>query len=293
MAGIGPVWGQDINRHRDFVISAYSAVVARADNGGIAVKRDVRYGPHARNVLDIFTPADGAGRERRRGDIVLFVHGGAFVRGSKSSNGHIYDNVCYWFARQGYVAVNVEYRLAQDAPWPAGAEDVAQAADWVAVNLREPGAPPPRIFLIGHSAGGTHVASCLFDPELRRRRPANVAAAVLVSARLRADVHPDNPNAAGVRAYFGEDGALYEQRSPVTWAHCSDVPLMIAVAEYENPYLDLYGAEFFYRASEAREKKPRFVQLMKHNHTSIVAHFNSGEENLGRQIVDFFDDLPR
>jgi acetyl esterase len=28
-----------------------------------------------------------------------------------------------------------------------------------------------------------------------------------------------------------------------------------------------------------------------HNHMSIVAHFNSGEETLGREILDFFQAL--
>ncbi|PLZ00590.1 lipase [Burkholderia sp. WAC0059] len=289
---IGPKWADDINGHRDFVIDVYSPVVARADNAGISVRRDIAYGAHGRNMVDVFTPADGPERRRRHGDIVLFVHGGAFVRGSKSRNGHIYDNVCYWFARQGYVAVNVEYRLAHDAPYPGGAEDVARAADWAVTNLREPGAPAPRVLLVGHSAGGTHVATCVFDPAFRARPVANIGAVVLVSARLRADVHPDNPNAAGVKAYFGENAGLYEERSPVTHAHCADVPLMIVVAEYENPYLDRYGAEFFHRASQARAIKPRFVQMKGHNHTSIVAHFNSGEETLGAAMVGFFDDLP-
>jgi hypothetical protein len=31
---------------------------------------------------------------------------------------------------------------------------------------------------------------------------------------------------------------------------------------------------------------------MQHNHTSIVAHFNSGEETLGREILDFIAQLP-
>jgi hypothetical protein len=30
------------------------------------------------------------------------------------------------------------------------------------------------------------------------------------------------------------------------------------------------------------------VQVPRHNHTSIVAHFNTGEETLGREILDFF-----
>jgi acetyl esterase len=290
-AEIGPVWGSDINKHRDFVIASYSPLVAAADNSGILVERDIAYGPHPRQVLDVFTPASGAGTAAPR-DVVIFVHGGAFIRGKKSVDGHIYDNVCHWFAGRGYVAINAEYRLAQDAPYPGGAQDVADAVGWAAANVARFGGSPARIFLIGHSAGGTHVATCLFDPEFPGRPAAGVAGAVLLSARLRADVLAGNPNAQGVRAYFGSDESLYEARSPVTHAHCSRVPLMIAIAQFENPYLDLYGAEFSQRACAARTQAPRFVQMRKHNHTSIVAHFNSGEETLGREIVDFFSSIP-
>lgn len=93
-AEIGPVWGSDINKHRDFVIATYSPIVAAADNSGIRVERDIAYGPHPRQVLDVFMPAPGAGTAPPR-DVVIFVHGGAFIRGKKSVDAHIYDNVCY------------------------------------------------------------------------------------------------------------------------------------------------------------------------------------------------------
>jgi len=74
----------------------------------------------------------------------------------------------------------------------------------------------------------------------------------------------------------------------MAYAAEADLPVMIAIAQYENPYLDLYGLEFCQRVARARGHVPRFVQMMRHNHTSIVAHFDSGEETLGREILDFF-----
>ncbi|WP_350356967.1 alpha/beta hydrolase, partial [Escherichia coli] len=69
-----------------------------------------------------------------------------------------------WCARQGYIGVNVEYRLAPEAHYPAGAEDVAMALAWLRAHARAHGGDPGLIVLIGHSAGGSHVASCLSDP---------------------------------------------------------------------------------------------------------------------------------
>ncbi|MCO5397668.1 alpha/beta hydrolase [Ralstonia soli] len=294
-AQIGAVWGRDINAHRDLVIAAYTPLVAAAANDvadACEVQRDQPYGPDERQRLDVFVHT--ATREAGQADVVVFVHGGAFLRGSKSFNGLIYDNVSRWFARQGCVAINVEYRLAPQAPYPAGAEDVAAALDWVRTHAAGLGGNPQRIFLVGHSAGGAHVATYLADPVLAARRSVPVAGAVLISARVVADVLPDNPNAAGVRAYFGDDAALYEERSPLAHAERIDVPLMVVVAEHENPYLDAYGAAFFERVAQARQRTgrparaPRFVQMLRHNHTSVVAHFDSGETLLGDAMLDFF-----
>ncbi|NYH19272.1 alpha/beta hydrolase [Paraburkholderia bryophila] len=299
-AQIGPVWASDINAHRDLVIDAYSPLVAAARDAGASFEaaRDVPYGSHERQRLDVFVSEET--RRKGNADVVLFVHGGAFMRGSKSFNGLIYDNVSRWFARQGCVALNVEYRLAPEASYPSGADDVAAALAWAQAYAGEFGGDPRRIFLVGHSAGGAHVASYLCDPLFAGLRDGEnapaVAGAVLISARLAADVFPDNPNAAGVRAYFGADESRYAARSPLTHAEHFDTPLMVVVAEYENPYLDAYGAAFFervllarQRAGDARAKRaPRFMQMLRHNHTSVVAHFDSGETLLGDAMLDFF-----
>ena len=45
--------------------------------------------------------------------------------------------------------------------------------------------------------------------------------------------------------------------------------------------------EFAARLASASGKAPRLVQIQGHNHSSIIAHFNSGEDWLGRQILAF------
>ncbi|MBT2322460.1 alpha/beta hydrolase [Variovorax paradoxus] len=285
MAEIGPRWALDLPGHSQCVKDAYALLLARAPKEGVAVSRNVAYGAHARQVLDIFHP-EGA----ERAPVVVFVHGGAFVRGDKRTSTELYDNVLYWFARQGCIGINVEYRLAPETPYPGGARDVAQAMAWLHAQVAGYGGDPARMLLIGHSAGGTHVASYAFDPDLQ---PGGCYAQgiVLVSARLEADQSPENPNAPGVRAYFGDDVSLHAARSPMRLAGLVDMPVFIAIAEFENPLLDVYGLEFAHRLAEKRRRAPRFLQMRGHNHMSIMAHFNSGEEGLGREIMDFFSSL--
>ncbi len=67
--------------------------------------RDARYGAHERHRLDIF-----AARVEERGALpmILFVPGGAYVRGDKRVHGTPYhDNVAMWAARRGCIGVTM------------------------------------------------------------------------------------------------------------------------------------------------------------------------------------------
>lgn len=283
LARIGALWSTDIRRYSQEVKDLYDPLLARGPKGGVRVRRDLPYGRHPRQVADVFQSGvvDAP--------IVVFVHGGAFVRGSKRTTDEIHDNVLYWFARQGFVGVNLEYRPAPESRYPGGALDVAAALDWVSGNAARFGGDASRILLVGHSAGGTHVAGYVFDPRVGRFGQ-GVGAAVLISARLRADVLPQNPNRDGVAAYFGSDPVEIERASPIHYADRSRVPTMVVTAQFENPLLDVYGADFAARLQAARNPSTRHRVAQGHNHMSVVAHFNSGEEWLGREILEFFDE---
>ena len=65
--------------------------------------------------------------------VLIYVHGGAFVGGDKRTTptSPFYDNIMLWAVKNGFVGVNATYRLAPQAPWPAGAEDMASVVQWV------------------------------------------------------------------------------------------------------------------------------------------------------------------
>ena len=209
------------------------------------------------------------------------------MRGDKIVNEEIYANVTYYFARNDILGINATYRLAPGAPWPAGAEDVGNVVDWLKKNANQYGGDPDKIFLFGHSAGATHVASYVFDRSLQPTGGHGVAGAVLMSGRYRLEFNPKDPNAANMQAYFGKDETQYSTRSPITHVAGSDVSVFIVIAEYDNPGLDILGAELF-AAVCARDKKcPRFLRMRDHNHFTEFTHFNTPDEELGREIIDF------
>jgi|RhiMethySRZTD1v2_1073278.scaffolds.fasta_scaffold251283_2 acetyl esterase/lipase len=283
MARVGPRWASDIPGNVRLMVRSFDPILARAPKGGVTVVRDVAYGDHPRQTLDVFAPA-----RSEASPVAVFVHGGAFVDGEKNRSPEVYANVLFYLARHGIVGVNMEYRLAPECPYPAGLEDVSSVVRWVRMNVAGYRGDPRRIFLIGHSSGAAHAAAYAYGSacEASDGEP-SVAGLIVISGRVRVDASPENPNARKVQAYYGTNAELYERLSPVTMVNASSVPTMIAFAEYENPLIDVYCLELAHRIAQAKRRAPRVLRLAGHNHTSIVAHINSADDLLGKEMLDF------
>ena len=132
---------------------------ARAD---LSVAQDVSYGGDPLQKLDVYAEKEsGAGRP-----IVVFVHGGGFTAGDKSS----VQNVASYFARHGMVGVSMNYRLAPAATWPEQSIDVGKAVAWLNANAAQYGGDPRRIVVIGYSSAASVVASYLCDQSIDTTR---------------------------------------------------------------------------------------------------------------------------
>jgi acetyl esterase/lipase len=115
------------------------------------VYTDIAYydGPDAHPIkhrLDLFVP-EGL----KDAPVLIFVHGGGWTSGDKN----LYSFVGRAFAEQGFVTAVINYRLSPQVQHPAHIEDVARAFAWVYRNIAQYGGNPEKIFVMGHSAGGT------------------------------------------------------------------------------------------------------------------------------------------
>lgn len=123
-------------------------VVARALPAGIgrAVTLPGRAGaPRVPGVL-----YDPPGRQRPSGAL-LWIHGGGLITGGPWMD----HGTCNRFARElGLVVLSVDYRLAPENPFPAGAEDCYAALAWLHEQAAHLGLDPARIGVAGASAGG-------------------------------------------------------------------------------------------------------------------------------------------
>ena len=81
----------------------YARLQEKEPYKGIKVTRDVKYGPDERNALDVFAAEQPASGPR---PVLMFVHGGGFVGGSRRIPGSpFYDNVMLFAARNGMVGI--------------------------------------------------------------------------------------------------------------------------------------------------------------------------------------------
>ncbi len=88
--------------------------------------------------------------------VLLFFHGGGWVTGNIDS----YSNICSNMANEtGQMVVSVDYRLAPEFPFPAGAEDCYHVAKEVFMDHSLFPLRPEEITLIGDSAGGNLAAA--------------------------------------------------------------------------------------------------------------------------------------
>ncbi len=120
-------------------------------NTGPVVYRNLPYVTegHERQKLDLYLP-----REGKNLPLIIRIHGGAWLSGSKESE-KPED-----FVRNGYAVASINYRLSQDAIFPAQIEDCKAAVRYLRTNAQKYNLDPNRFAAWGGSAGG-HLAAML------------------------------------------------------------------------------------------------------------------------------------
>lgn len=122
---------------------------------GTTRKLDITYSVRGDQALklDVFMPAP---QVQDSSPAVLLIHGGGWRKGDKSKE----HNKAIWLANRGFVAIAVQYRLADDHPFPAALLDCREAVRFVRGHAGEYGIDPERVAIVGGSAGA-HLAALL------------------------------------------------------------------------------------------------------------------------------------
>jgi len=101
-------------------------------------------------TVDIFRPADTTGPVPG----LLFLPGGGWQTANRAL---LKERYGIRLAQRGYVCVTGEYRVMDEAPWPAQIQDVKATIRWMRAKSERLGIDPAAIVVGGKSAGG-HLA---------------------------------------------------------------------------------------------------------------------------------------
>lgn len=109
----------------------------------------------------LYSPDNSASQAK---PLIIFVHGGAFVTGSRKSKSIKF--LAEEMAKRGFMTASIEYRLSLIRTWDLleagyiGMQDGNAAIKYFKANAKTLGIDTSRIFIAGISAGGTVALHC-------------------------------------------------------------------------------------------------------------------------------------
>jgi acetyl esterase/lipase len=185
--------------------------------------------------LDIYRP-DG----EANGCAIVFVHGGGWRRGSRE----MLRPVARAMAEHGFVGLPMQYRVSDQAPWPAHIHDVKAAIRWTRAHADDLGIDTDRIVVWGSSAGGHLALLAAGTPERAEfEGPADEGAgdqSTAVAAVVA--VHPPTSFYLGDRQYGATPAEALLGRAATEEGARAASPLSYVTAEFP-PTLLLHGTE--------------------------------------------------
>jgi acetyl esterase/lipase len=248
------------------------------DPGARQVVRDVAYGAHPRQRLDLYAPPGAKGLP-----LLVFFHGGGWDSGSKD----FYRWVGRALAAGGFVTALPNYRLVPEVRFPVFLEDAASAVARAVEAAAEHGADPERVLLCGHSAGA--YSAIMLTLDRRYLEAAGVEARRVRAAAGLAGPYDFYPfDVAESIAAFGQAPEPL-QTQPIAFVRADAPPLWLASGERDEtvrPRNSLVLAERL-RAAGGQVETRIFPEV---SHVSIVLSLSlpfRGRAPVRAEMTDF------
>lgn len=245
------------------------AVAAETDAliKGDKVLRNLPYGDHERQKLDVYLPP-----APKNAPIILMVHGGGWVENDKAHPTVVVNKGRHYLG-QGLIYVSMNYRYAPEVTPLAQAQDVLSGLVFVQRNARKWGGNPDRIILMGHSAGGHLVSLVSSDPsamKIKELKPWK-GSVILDSAAF--DVEKIMGSGQGIASYyhtaFGADHALWKETSPMRRLSNKAVPMLLVCSENRGEDSCAAAADFALQAGKAGASTELLPVALSHGEITI------------------------
>lgn len=260
-----------------------------APPSGIVALRDLTYrnDDGQRLALDLYLPDPGeSGESFEARPLLLAVHGGSWIGGSKSEYGPQFAGL----AKRGIAVAVVDYRLARPGSpsWPDAPADIAAALDWLEARSARYGIDPGRVAVVGTSSGGLLAALAGFqDPRIRGivclSAPMDITA-LMVERSL-----PHEP----ALAFIGDDPEGLESRardaSPISLVQPGQPPMLL-IHGTEDRWVPIEQARNMRRTLEASDVPNRLIEIEGGRHGFEPQVQEPRPRDLAPDILEFLEE---
>jgi len=290
-----------------------SQAATTTERGGYTLAQDITYKPvHRRDTgqmelqkLDIYYKEGWSKRP-----VVVFIHGGGWVRGDKSN---VQRNPDLWqaFLRQGMVLASVNFRLPRDmsgrgVTYRDQVADIAAAIKWLTENVEEFGGDPDRLFLLGYSSGAHLAALIGLNERLLAKQGLPVST---VKGVIAMDVHAyDVPQAIRemqstflrsripmMKNFFGFTSRDQMEASPIHYVdEPGSVPFLIISAGQKEGAAQLVSkavSERFHQRLQEGGHSSAHVHFSGHTHSALVMGFGKDSDAVAPAVLKFLNKL--
>jgi acetyl esterase/lipase len=212
---------------------------------------DVAYGPHERNVLDLWQA-----KRATPSPLVIYYHGGGFRAGDKRTlNPELLDKLL----GSGITVAAANYRLSDAASYPAQMQDSARALQFLRLYAERYRIDPTHVGAFGGSAGAGISQWLAYHDDLADpassdpvlRQSTRLAAVAPFNAQSSYDprfiaklmntrqVHPALVAFFGMASPVDADNprffSLFEDSSPINHLTADDPPILVFFSQRNDP----------------------------------------------------------
>jgi len=246
-------------------LSYAQAIVTRGVPIGGGLKVDI-HAPQSTKSRGFFLPG-------KKAPVLLYVHGGGWVRGSRAK---IYKLDKFATSRK-WMLVSTDYRPVPRTNIDGQVNDVVRAIRWVRNNIKRYGGDPKKIVIMGHSAG-SHLVSMVgakkVGGKLRGVIANDVQAYDMVAyAGLRGSI-----DGVYLRA-FGQNPKNWVRWSPITYARRGSgfPPFMVMYSRSHRPRRAQLSVAFA-KVLKSRGTRVTLFNGKRYTHGAIASRIGSSPE---------------
>jgi arylformamidase len=242
--------------------------------------RDIAYGPHPDERLDLF-PVPG----RPGAPLFVFIHGGYWRALQKEDSVFMAKT----FTERGIAVASINYQLSPAASLEEIVAQCRRAIAWLCKNGASEGVDPTRMVLSGSSAGA-HLAAMMMTPGWQAEagmpddKRSVIKGAVLVSGLYDlAPVQQTTPN-----DWLKLDPQRARALSPIHMLPPANTRLCIATAERDTDEFKRQSVVYAAACSQ-HGCEVQYLEVAGRNHFDIILDWVNPEALLTRRTLQLFE----